>query len=176
MTSVPVAPETASDPTPANQPTVSGPNEADGPARQRQPLVSQFDPSPLYKQAAAVLRERIASGRYPAGRELPTAQALAGELSICTRTVGAAINLLVHEGLVERHKGYPARVRGSRRRERVPLQAGDLVDARMPTPSERAAGKIDQGVPVFVVGQRILPADRVILVVRRPGAAARSGR
>jgi hypothetical protein len=55
----------------------------------------------------------------------------------------------------------------------VPLHSGATIDARMPTPEERAAEGIDQGVPVFVVDGRVLPADRITLVVRHSAAAHR---
>ena len=135
--------------------------------------VSQFDPTPWYKQTAAIIRGRIASGDYPAGQALPAVRALAEELGTSSGPVNAAIALLVSEGLLERNNRRPALVRAPRQREWVTLHAGDIVDARMPTPRERAAENIGPGVPVVVVGRQVLPADRISLQV---GRAARTRR
>ena len=53
-----------------------------------------------YRQLAAILRERIAAGEYPAGRKLPSIMELQGEFSLSAKTVQKALKVLDGEGLV----------------------------------------------------------------------------
>jgi GntR family transcriptional regulator len=53
-----------------------------------------------YRQLAAILRERITAGEYPAGRKLPSIMALMGEFGLAAKTVQRAIAVLADEGLV----------------------------------------------------------------------------
>lgn len=63
-------------------------------------LALQIKKSPLERQAAAVLRERILSGKFLPGHRLVESW-LAGQLGLSRGTVRAALSELVHEGLVE---------------------------------------------------------------------------
>lgn len=63
-------------------------------------LASQIKKSPLEKQAASVLRERILSGEFLPGHRLVESW-LAEQLGLSRGTVRAALRDLVHEGLVE---------------------------------------------------------------------------
>lgn len=63
-------------------------------------LALQIKKSPLERQAAAVLRERILSGEFLPGHRLVESW-LAGQLGLSRGTVRAALSELVHEGLVE---------------------------------------------------------------------------
>jgi DNA-binding GntR family transcriptional regulator len=60
----------------------------------------QIKRSPLERQAAAVIRERVLSGAFPPGHRLVEAW-LAEQLGLSRGTVRAALSELVHEGLVE---------------------------------------------------------------------------
>src|SRR5258706_2860212 len=63
-------------------------------------LALQIKKSPLEKQAASVLRERILSGEFLPGHRLVESW-LAEQLGLSRGTVRAALSDLVHEGLVE---------------------------------------------------------------------------
>lgn len=54
----------------------------------------------VYEQLAAILREGIASGKYPPGRILPSARTLSQEYGVSIGSVKRAIELLKSEGLV----------------------------------------------------------------------------
>jgi DNA-binding GntR family transcriptional regulator len=53
-----------------------------------------------YQQLAAILRERIGSGEYPAGRRIPAIIELTAEFGLSAKTVRRGIKVLEDEGLV----------------------------------------------------------------------------
>jgi GntR family transcriptional regulator len=64
-----------------------------------------------YLQLAAILRGRIRSGEYPAGRKIPSFVALEHEFGLSNMTVRRALNVLVEEGLIEKVPGRGTFVR-----------------------------------------------------------------
>ena len=54
-----------------------------------------------YLQLARILRERVTSGAYPAGRKIPGYVALEDEFGVANVTVRRAVRLLADEGLLE---------------------------------------------------------------------------
>lgn len=65
---------------------------------------------PAYRQIVDQLRFQIASGRLPAGTELPSTRVLAEELGINPMTVSKAYGLLEREGLLRHRPGLPLEV------------------------------------------------------------------
>ena len=123
---------------------------------------------PLHRQLAAALRSRIAAGEWPAGSLLPAQSRIGYDYGVGKATVQAAVSALRAEGVVDVQRGVGIRVREGLEREVVSAPRGALIDARMPTPQERADLDIPEGVPVQVVtvGGRVrgvYPADRVTL-------------
>jgi GntR family transcriptional regulator len=55
---------------------------------------------PVYRQVAAILRERIRSGQYPPGRPVPSEPQLVQEFGIARETARKAGRVLADEGLV----------------------------------------------------------------------------
>jgi DNA-binding GntR family transcriptional regulator len=53
-----------------------------------------------YQQLAAIVRERITSGEYPAGRRIPALIELTAESGLSPKTVQRALRVLEEEGLV----------------------------------------------------------------------------
>jgi GntR family transcriptional regulator len=53
-----------------------------------------------YRQLAAILRQRITAGEYPAGRRLPSIIELSAESGVSVKTVQRALAVLADEGLV----------------------------------------------------------------------------
>jgi DNA-binding GntR family transcriptional regulator len=60
---------------------------------------------PLWKQLAAVLRERIADGTYPVGSRVPSTVELAAEFDVVSSTVQKATAALRAEGLLRGEVG-----------------------------------------------------------------------
>jgi len=87
--------------------------------------ISQTDARPMYLQIMEQIRQRIAAGDWPPGKELPSIRALAAGLSVSVITVKRAYLDLESEGvIVTRHgKGsFVAEVNGL---------AGELKEAEL---------------------------------------------
>ncbi|MES2184836.1 MAG: GntR family transcriptional regulator [Pseudomonadota bacterium] len=65
---------------------------------------------PLYQQIADILYERIRTGVYPLGEDLPTEAQMVAELKASTHTVRHALRLLTERGLVVSRAGSGSRV------------------------------------------------------------------
>jgi len=63
------------------------------------------DRQPKYLRIHAELRNRITSGRWPAGSPLPPQRDLAGEFGVSIMTLRQALQLLADEGLVAARHG-----------------------------------------------------------------------
>lgn len=59
----------------------------------------------LYAQVAAVLRQRIRSGAWRPGAQLPTLESLSAEFGVARVTLRQALGLLEREGLIWRRRG-----------------------------------------------------------------------
>ena len=62
--------------------------------------IDPIGPEPPYKQIAAILRERIESGRYGTGTRIPTESELVETYEVARSTARRAIEVLRKEGLV----------------------------------------------------------------------------
>lgn len=65
----------------------------------------QAEEGPRYLQVLRALRDRIASGRYPVGTQLPTEADLCEEFAISRHTVREALRRLTEQGYVKRRQG-----------------------------------------------------------------------
>ena len=54
---------------------------------------------PVYRQVAAILRERVDDGTYAPGRRLPSITALVQEFGVAQLTARKALRVLVDEGI-----------------------------------------------------------------------------
>jgi DNA-binding GntR family transcriptional regulator len=63
------------------------------------------------EQITAIMRERIASGRYAAGQRVPSTNTLSQEFGVATRTIRKALAPLVSEGLLVTKPGWGTFVR-----------------------------------------------------------------
>ena len=72
----------------------------------------QVGSSPLYRQLADVVRQRIAKGIWDIGTQIPSLDALAAEFGVALVTVRQAVALLSQEGLVLAQRGRGTHVIG----------------------------------------------------------------
>ena len=63
------------------------------------------DRQPKYLRIHGALRDRITSGRWPAGSPLPSQRELAGEFSVSIMTLRQALQLLTDDGLIDTRHG-----------------------------------------------------------------------
>ncbi len=83
---------------------------------------------PLYVQIESTLRQRIVSGRYPAGGAFPTDEKLRQEFGVSRATVRLALDTLHREGLIVRYPGRGSFVNEVRERERTLRFHGSVRD------------------------------------------------
>lgn len=81
-------------------------------AETEEPLVEHTG-QPKYLELAKLLRQEIASGRYPVGSELPSTARLTESFGVSTTVVRAAIRELRTEGLVVGQPGKAVYVRAT---------------------------------------------------------------
>lgn len=127
-------------------------------------MINPQSSRPLYLQVADELRRQITAKKYGDGERLPAHENLAHELGVSSHTVARAVRQLRSEGLVEQGRGWGTFVRDPWPRKTAKLPSGAVVVSRMPTPLEREAHQIDEGVPVVEVSvgatTTVYPADR----------------
>lgn len=63
-------------------------------------MTIEYGDVPIYKQLAAILRERIATGEIAPRQPIPSKRALRQEFGVAAQTVDKAVALLKDEGLV----------------------------------------------------------------------------
>lgn len=81
--------------------------------RDHKAMVDYDSPVAPYRQIAAVLRGRIASGEYQPGQRLPSILDLVQEYGVAHLTANKALRLLAAEGLAELSPGMGFYVKGT---------------------------------------------------------------
>jgi GntR family transcriptional regulator len=112
--------------------------------------ISQTDARPMYLQIMEQIRQRIAAGDWPAGRELPSIRVLAAELKVSVITIKRAYLDLESEGvIVTRHgKGsFVADVNGlahELQEEKIDehLAAAAAIAANLGIPEDELASRL----------------------------------
>ncbi|MFF5230308.1 GntR family transcriptional regulator [Dactylosporangium sp. NPDC000521] len=115
--------------------------------------------SPVYVRVAAVLRQEILDGVYPAGASLPPEDGIGRMHGVGRMSVRRAIDVLRHEGLITTERGRPAQVRAQPARAFVALGGGDVVVARMPSREQAQRLRIPVGVPLLEVHRTDGPVE-----------------
>lgn len=80
-------------------------------------------PTPIYRQIATILADRIADGEPPPGRRIASETELTAEFGVSQITGRRAVGVIADAGLVERVPGRGAYVVGDRRKLRAALGA-----------------------------------------------------
>ena len=68
-------------------------------------LISQADARPMYLQIVEQVRQRVAAGDWPPGKEMPSIRALAADLRVSVITVKRAYLDLETEGVIVTRQG-----------------------------------------------------------------------
>lgn len=79
-------------------------------------------PVPKYYQVYLAIKEKIDNNEYPAGAVIPSERQLVDLFGVSRITVVKAIDLLVHEGLIDRRQGIGNFVRGDAGESEPPLR------------------------------------------------------
>src|SRR5580698_492188 len=69
---------------------------------------------PIYLQLIHQVRRMVASGQLSPGTELPSVREVATEYTVNPTTISKAYSLLENEGLLQRNRGKPMTIAGSR--------------------------------------------------------------
>ncbi|TDD97661.1 GntR family transcriptional regulator [Actinomadura rubrisoli] len=113
-----------------------------------------------FRQLADIIRDRIDSGEWQPGRNLPSEAHLGQEHEVSQLTVRRAFVILRAEGWVESVRGMPWRVREREGPTTVELKPGDQVTARVATRADQERHDIPEGTLLLVVSREGQP-DRV---------------
>ena len=108
---------------------------------------------PLYYQLEILLREKINSGAYAQGDQLPTEDGLIAEYGVSRITVRQALSALAEEGLIERRQG-----RGTFIAERQ-NQVNQFEGTIHLTGSLNELITMGQKTPVKVLNRNLIKAD-----------------
>lgn len=117
---------------------------------------------PKHVQAAMILREVLASGKYQPGQKLPAVGYLAGELRTSIPTVRRALNTLAVERLIHTEKGMRAVVVGARERDVVHVSGGDRIRYQVANPDERQALDLAEGEWVAIATRSSGEVERFV--------------
>jgi GntR family transcriptional regulator len=112
--------------------------------------------SPLYRQIADVIRQRIAKGLWDVGSRIPSFEALAAEFKVGLITVRQAIQLLSQEGLVQSQRGRGTHVTARppvHPRVRIETSLAGLAEVYRTRPPKLALLEEGASVPVIHPGE-----------------------
>lgn len=90
--------------------------------------VDERSPTPLYHQLYVILREKILSGTFANGDQLPSEHELAAEFNVSRITVKRALDDLAAAGLVVRQRGRGTHVTHTYQPQAVQAPLGGLLD------------------------------------------------
>ncbi|MCG3147078.1 MAG: putative fructoselysine utilization operon transcriptional repressor [Verrucomicrobiae bacterium] len=124
--------------------------------------------TPAYCRAAAKLRDQILSGRRPCGQQLPAERVLCRQLQVSRITIRHALQLLTHEGLIQRRHGSGTYVAPNPGR-RIPLMIDYTGSIRSHAPQLRRTVVVARQEPAGEPRSTLLqvaPADLVLYAER----------
>lgn len=168
--------------------TGSTPSAADGARRQAQAsggaaapahaevaarmsgTIDRDSPVPYYHQLKELLREQIASGRWPGGTRIPSEPELCRRLDVSRTVVRHALGDLEHEGLLRRRKGLGTFVAEPKIHEGLVQSLTGFYDDMLAQGRTPRTQVLDQRVvpaPAEVARQLGLPPGDPVLMIER---------
>ncbi len=125
--------------------------------------------APLYTRLRQALRERVTSGEWRPGDQIPTIRQLGELYGVSRITVVQALDTLAHEGVLIRWQGKGIFVGQPRAAEpRIPLLSfTEETLARGATPSSRTLRlRLEPATPGLMARFDLKPNDRVVFLER----------
>ena len=126
-------------------------------------------PIPLYHQLQAIVAERISSGEWPPGRQIPSERELCAEFGVSRITVRQALSALTNEGWLARQQGVGTFVAPRRIEQRLNRLTGftdEMEEHGQPVGARLL--RLEQLPAPFAVAQslRQKPGDPAVVVQR----------
>lgn len=126
-------------------------------------------PIPLYHQLQAIVAERIVSGDWPPGRQIPSERELCAEFGVSRITVRQALSALTNEGWLARQQGVGTFVAPRRIEQRLNRLTGftDEMEQHSRPVGARLLRQEQLPAPFMVAHSlRRRPGDPVVVVER----------
>ncbi|MDM5225234.1 GntR family transcriptional regulator [Cytobacillus sp. NJ13] len=120
---------------------------------------------PLYRQVEQILEEKIISGQWEIGSQLPTEQELSDRFDVSTITVKRAVIELVNKGYLFRQRGKGTFVSGAAKEQDL-NSIISLSGAEQEHPHEMLSFKYEKAGSEIAQKLRIDPEDEVIKIER----------
>ncbi len=140
--------------------------------------IDRASPVPYHHQLKELLRDEILSGRWPAGRRLPSEPELCRSLDVSRTVVRQALGALEHERLLRRRKGQGTFVAEPKIRQRLVQSLTGFHDdmlAQGRTPRTRVLHQALQGADRTIatelglgIGSPVVAIERVQTVDAEP--------
>lgn len=131
--------------------------------------MTSTSPVPLYHRVYSVLRQRVDTGEYAPGSQLPTEDDLVAEFDVSRATVRQAVGELVSAGLVSRRQGRGTFVLDEhhhRLGQRFTGNLGDLIREGRRTTFSNVTIDHEREVPARIARELRLSSNRATLVRR----------
>ena len=121
---------------------------------------------PLYRQVEEVLEEKIKSGQWEVGYQLPTEQELADLFDVSTITVKRAVIELVNKGYLYRQRGKGTFVSGAEKEQDINSFISLTTENEETHPHELISFSIDEAGSA-IGGKMNVQADAKVIRIER---------
>lgn len=121
---------------------------------------------PLYRQVEQILEEKIISGQWEVGSQLPTEQELSDRFDVSTITVKRAVIELVNKGYLFRQRGKGTFVSGAAKEQDLNSIISLSTGSEQEHPHEMISFKYEAAGSEIAQKLRIDPEDEVIRIER----------
>lgn len=121
---------------------------------------------PLYRQVEQILEEKIISGQWEVGSQLPTEQELSGRFDVSTITVKRAVIELVNKGYLFRQRGKGTFVSGAAKEQDLNSILSLSTGSEQEHPHDLLNFQYEKAGSEIAQKLRIDPEDGVIRIER----------
>ncbi|MCM3094196.1 MULTISPECIES: GntR family transcriptional regulator [unclassified Cytobacillus] len=121
---------------------------------------------PLYRQVEQILEEKIISGQWEVGSQLPTEQELSGRFDVSTITVKRAVIELVNKGYLFRQRGKGTFVSGAAKEQDLNSILSLSTGSEQEHPHDLLNFQYEKAGSEIAQKLRVDPEDGVIRIER----------